>query len=138
MAPGIMSRWGARWGSRWGDRWGSVGETPVAAVVLLGGKASFPYELPYDKLKREKEKKRLEEVKEAIESAERERAEIEAKLQAETTVKASQVKKLEKQFKLLQIELQQLYTTLQNLEALRKQRDEDDAIVALLMSNPFL
>lgn len=113
-------------------------------IELLGGKAyrakqSYAYHTPYQKIK--KATQEASEIKEAVDHAELERKELEAKLakalkskakkQAETQIR------LEQRLSQLENETLRLYAQLQILEALISEWDEEDALLALAMSMPF-
>lgn len=102
---------------------------------LLGGKA-YSYQTPYQKLEARKE---AIEIKESIDQAAIERDALEETLQKASKSKkqAEKQRKIELKIKQLESETLRLLATLQTLEALMIQWDEEDAILALLLSTPF-
>lgn len=110
----------------------------VTTDILLGGGPTdkrYSYTTPYQKL--QAAKKEVIELNLAIDHAAIEREAVEAKLQQDK-LKAAQQKKLKKELRRLQAESLRLRGTLLALMELMIQWDEEDALLALAMSSPFI
>ncbi len=112
---------------------------PPAGDELLGGGPGYSYITPYQKLQHAK--KEVVEVKAAIDHAAIERKALQDKLEKALQSKAKKAaetqRKLELKLQQLEKESLRLLLTLQNLEALMRMWDEEDAILVLLMSSPL-
>lgn len=133
----LKSYFGARYfAPRYFPQGNSSGEEPPPednTQEFFGGK---PYHIPY----REKKdtRKEIDEIKDAIDSAEIERLAIEEELKNADALKKKKIEQLEKKLLRSRNEILRLFLELQTLEALIREWDEEDALIALSMSNPFL
>jgi hypothetical protein len=133
-----MASWGSSWLGSWGSSWGyQAEETPE--VELLGGGA---FHIPYQKYK---------ELKEKAEALERQKDE--AELKAKELQRQAEAKRLDEekgaalQASILKSrqdaiiaeeELRRLYALMAiETERLRQFKDEEDALIALMLSLPF-
>ena len=118
---------------------GAATET-LADDGLLGGGPGYSYITPYQKMLAAREER--VEVRAAIDTAEAERKALEARLEQAIQSKAKKQtetqRKLELKLQRLDAEILRLLSVLQTLEQLLKAWDEEDALIAIALSSPFI
>lgn len=138
----MTSAWGSSWGTAWGNSWGTTSAAEEDNGWLGGGGdvKRYSYATPYQKI--QAARKDVVDVKAAIDHAAIEKAALQAKLekaiQSKAKKQAETQRKLEQKLLKLEGEILRLVETLQMLEALMREWDEEDALIALSLSNPFL
>lgn len=130
----MSDAWGGSWGTAWGISWSAGAPTPEPDVILLGGKAYSAYP---DRKRRDIAKEILED-REQIAQKERDETDLKRALEVEG-LKSRQVKKLEKELKLIQAETLRLQQHIQNLVAIkeRMELENEETLFILSMSLPF-
>lgn len=135
----MASAWGNSWGALWGNSWGVVS---AETVETISGNHGYSYSPAWQKEKSKDElRKKL-----ALAQAELDKAADKERRLKEQLAKAAKLaaKKRAEKERALELklaeqeqEIARLVLLLQTLEALLREWDEEDALIALLLSSPF-
>jgi len=100
----------------------------------------YSYATPYQRM--QSVRKESKEMRAAIDTAEADKVALEAKLEKATRSKAKKhaetQRKLELKLQRLDAEIVRLLSVLQTLEILIREWDEEDALIAIALSSPFI
>lgn len=128
-----------------GTSLGSVSQTlgnfTLSSAAALGTQVISGKEYYLPALPQKKKKKvsaEIQETRELIDHAQIERARIKEQLLAENRLKAAEARQLEYRLHQIAEEILRLQIQLRALEAQKKRQDNEDALLVLALSNPFI